>query len=93
MKKKIEDKSRMRGYSLTYSLKDIIKDVPHIEIDDNRRVTLEGSKGIVEYSETRVSVLMSTGIVAFTGEDMTLRCISPTNLVIEGNLSNIEFGL
>ncbi|MBQ3074063.1 MAG: YabP/YqfC family sporulation protein [Ruminococcus sp.] len=93
MKKKTEDKTRDRGFSLAYSVRDMIKDVPHIEIDDNRSVTLEGSKGIVEYCESRVSVLTGAGIVAFSGENMNLRCISPTNLIIEGDLSNIEFGL
>ncbi len=93
MKKKNGDKTRDRGFSLTYSVRDLIKDVPHIEIEGNRHITLEGSKGIVEYSDTRVSVLMNTGIVAFSGENMNLRCISPTNLVIEGDVSNIEFGV
>ncbi len=73
------------------SIKDIFTDKPHIEITDNRTVNIEGSKGVMEYSNKVIRVNLGDYSVVFSGRSLALKCISPTVLVIEGFILNIEF--
>ncbi len=73
------------------SIKDIFTDKPHIEIIDNKTVNIEGSKGVMEYSNKVIRVNLGEYSVVFSGRSLALRCISPTVLVIEGFILNIEF--
>ena len=77
--------------TLAYSIKNIFCDKPNIEISDNTLANIEGSKGVLEYSETLIRVNLGLYIVGFHGRRLRLKCISPTALVIEGFFQNIDF--
>lgn len=63
----------------------------HIELDGNTTAVLEGSKGVLEYSTSCIRVSVENFIISFKGRDLTLKCISPTALTIQGSLLNISF--
>lgn len=91
MKKTRDVNNRKQGF--TYTLKDVFCEKPNIEIVDNTLATLEGSKGVLEYSETVIKINLGSFIVAFCGRNLNLKCISPSALVIEGFFQNIEFSV
>ena len=63
----------------------------HIELDGNTTATLEGSKGVLEYSTECIRVSVEHYIVSFEGRNLTLKCISPTALTIHGSILNINY--
>ena len=63
----------------------------HIELDGNTTATLEGSKGVLEYSAECIRVSVEHYIVSFEGRNLTLKCISPTALTIHGSILNINY--
>ncbi len=87
-KEKIKLKDRM---FVKDTVHDLFCEKSNIEICDNTKATIEGCKGVVEYSETVIRISLGTYTVAFVGRGLNLKCLSPTSLVIEGFFLNIEF--
>jgi len=81
----------MRKDSFRFSPMDLLKGKCHIELDSNKTAILEGSKGVLEYSTECIRVAVESFIVSFEGRNLTLKCISPTALTIEGSILSIGF--
>lgn len=64
---------------------------PIIEIEGNRRVNLEGSRGVLHYSDTLIRISLGTFVAVFEGRSLRLQCISPTSLILEGFFTDIHF--
>lgn len=77
--------------SFKFSPVDFLSKKCHIELDGNSTATLEGSKGVLEYSTECIRISVESFIVSFEGKKLTLKCISPTALTIEGSILNIGF--
>lgn len=64
---------------------------PCIELSGNREALIEGSKGVLEYSPTKVEVNTSAMMISVSGRELNLRCISPSALIIDGFITDIAF--
>lgn len=64
---------------------------PIIEFEGNRRVNIEGSRGVLHYGDTEIKISFQSFVAVFEGRALRLKCISPTSLVIEGFLVNTKF--
>lgn len=65
--------------------------LPHIEAQGNREIIVEGCKGIIEYSETRIKLNTGILLVGFTGDDIEIKNYSDAQTVISGNIMGIDF--
>lgn len=91
-RKQEKDKTKLKGRFFSKdSMQDMFCEKSNIEICDNTKATIEGCKGVVEYSETVIRISLGTYTVAFVGRGLNLKCLSPTSLVIEGFFLNVEF--
>lgn len=77
----------------TKSFADIFTEKPNIEISSNTSAIIEGSRGVMEYSDKIIRINLGDFSVAFTGRKLSLKCISPTSMEIEGFFTNIEFSV
>lgn len=77
--------------SFRFSPMDFLGKKCHMEIDSNKSVVFEGSKGVLEYSNQCIRVSADSFIVSFEGVNLALKCISPTALTIEGSILSISF--
>ena len=77
----------------TYSFIDAFKTNSNIEIIDNTLAIVEGSKGVLEYSDKIIRIALNGFSVAFLGRRLNLKCISVTSLEVEGFFTNIEFSM
>lgn len=80
-----------RKESFKFSPIEFLSKKCHIELDGNTTATLEGSKGVLEYSTECIRISVENYIVSFEGKHLTLKCISPTSLTIQGSILNIGF--
>lgn len=62
-----------------------------IELSGNRRAVVEGCRGIVEYSDGLIRLNTSSGIVRFTGNNLSMSCLTEENAVVEGVILAVEF--
>ena len=64
---------------------------PCIQIIGNRELTLDGFKGIAEYTNNDIKIKTACGIICISGNNLNIKYLSITAVVIEGNISCIEF--
>ncbi len=79
-------RSRMRSLSLALRGHD-----SHIEINSGREVLIEGSRGIIEYSDTKIQVSVGRQSVTVHGSDLTVRNMFTQMIVIIGRISSVEY--
>ena len=84
MKKSADKKRPLVPADLMYTL-------PIIEITGDRAVTVEGATGVLKYESNLISVNTKLMAVSFSGRGLRLKCITPSCVVIEGVITNIEF--
>lgn len=65
--------------------------MPTIEMLGNRRITLEGSTGILLYESDNIKINTNKMVVSFCGRGLCVRCISCSCVEIEGFVTQIEF--
>ncbi len=72
-------------------IESLFSDLPEFIFRGNREVVIEGSRGVLLYSETVIRINTSMGLVSFEGRNLNLKCISPTELIIDGFITKVEF--
>ncbi len=78
--------SRMRLLSLSLRGHD-----SHIEINSGREVLIEGCRGILEYSDTKIQVSVGRQSVIINGNELTVRNMFTHMIVIIGHISSVEY--
>ena len=86
--RKNNDKNKSVGYS---PLGLDMGGMPTIEMLGNRRITLEGSTGILLYESENIKINTNKMVVSFCGRGLCVRCISGSCVEIEGFVTHIEF--
>lgn len=64
---------------------------PLIEMTGNRRITVEGSTGVLLYENDCVKVNTVSTVISINGRGLCLRCISPSCVEVEGFIAQIDF--
>lgn len=64
---------------------------PFIELNGNRELLIEGSRGVLEYTPSVIRVNTADMIVTVSGRELDLRCISASDLIIDGFITDIGF--
>lgn len=63
----------------------------HIELFSNREMVVDGCKGIMEYSDSRICLNIGKGSLTICGSDLQLTSLGLDNAVISGTIVNVEF--
>lgn len=77
--------------SLSYSLGDMFSAKSTVEITGNKRMVVEGIRGILEYSNAQIRVSIGKMSLQIKGRGLDLKCISPTSIIVEGFISAVEY--
>jgi len=81
---KKSENNRKFPIELTYNL-------PIIEFTGDRSVMVEGSTGVLKYESEVVRINTRSMVIAFYGRGLTLKCISPSSVIIDGCITKTEF--
>ena len=68
-----------------------LTDASRMELSGNRRVLIEGCRGIVQYEEDHIELRTDSGQVRFTGRELCMTSLNPACAVITGRLLALEF--
>lgn len=70
---------------------DLNSELPFIEMIGNRRITIEGSTGVLHYESENIKINTSKMVLSFSGRNLTVKCISCSDVIIEGFITSLEF--
>ena len=71
--------------------KEVVMNLPLITMIGAEDMTIENYKGVIEYSEERVRINTTAGIIRVDGRRLLLKQITSDNIGITGNILKIEF--
>lgn len=70
---------------------EVVLDMPFISLRGSSEAVVENYKGIIEYNSDKIRINTTVGILKFTGNKMTIKCLDLNNIIITGCISQIEF--
>lgn len=65
--------------------------IPQLELLGNRQITIEGSRGILKYSDEVIRINAGSMVISFCGRNLNVKCIAPDCTMVEGFVTKIEF--
>ena len=71
--------------------KEVTMNLPLITMIGAEDLTIENYKGVIEYSEERIRINTSKGIIKVEGRQLLLKQITADNIGVKGNILKIEF--
>lgn len=70
---------------------DIVFDLPRVTMIGNAQVYIENHRGVLHFSQERLSLAISFGELAVTGTDLIIRSIWPHEVIVEGSITGIQY--
>ncbi len=64
---------------------------PLLEMVGNRRVTVEGSTGILLYETSNIKINTARMVLSFEGRGLSVHCVSGSCVELSGFITKIEF--
>ena len=71
--------------------KEIVLDLPVINMTGNEQVSIENYKGIIEYTSERVRIRTSCGVLKISGARLVLKHIMAETVVVAGNIGFVGY--
>lgn len=62
-----------------------------LELCGNRRVVIEGCRGIQAYEEDQIRLSTTSGTIRFMGRGLIMNCLTDDSAVITGYILSVEF--
>ncbi len=69
---------------------DIMMDLPKLTLIGDIEVSLLNHKGIIEYTQEIIRINTKSGVFKITGKDLEIKTILSEEIIIVGNIKNIE---
>ncbi len=90
MRKKKDEQSSLHKKEESI-IGNLFAELPEFNLRGNREVVVEGSRGVLHYSEETIRLNTTIGLVSFEGRNLNLKCISSSQLIINGFITKVEF--
>lgn len=68
-----------------------LTEASRIELSGNRRVLIEGCRGIVRYDEDEIEIRTDSGQIRLSGRELCMTSLNPACAVVTGRLLSLEF--
>ena len=65
--------------------------LPILELTGNRSAVVEGSTGVLHYGNENIRINTRKFVIDFSGRGLSIKCISPSCVIVEGYILNVEF--
>ena len=70
---------------------DAVTLLPHIECTGDRELTVDGHRGILEYSDSRIRLSGGRLIIVITGQELELTGMTAERARVAGEIQSIHF--
>lgn len=72
---------------------DIALNLPRITMIGNLQLNIENHKGIVEYTEKKIRVIVTRGCLEIIGENLVLRNVKQDEIMINGEIQHLSIDI
>jgi len=72
---------------------EVVSDRPKITTVGRKEVFIENYRGIIEFTNEIVRINSNYGIITITGKNMKIREITNEDIIITGNIDNIDYAV
>lgn len=87
-----EDRRSVRGRKgMLAEMKEMFVLPPTIELTRNVQAAVQGSRGILEYTDERIRVSLEGLEVCFYGTELSIRSLDQDSLEIKGRIERVEY--
>lgn len=69
----------------------VINRQPHIEMEGNRTLLVDGCKGILEYETDRIKINADKAIIGVTGDELSIAAYNDDLIIINGKILTVDF--
>lgn len=91
MEKNQRKESLLEKTAQTFDLPaDAVAGLPRIELTGDRELRMENHKGILTYGKEEIHVSGGKIVVRITGEDLELKAMNASELLITGKIAAVE---
>lgn len=70
--------------------KDVVMNVPKLTLIGNVQLSIENHRGIIQYDINSIRINTNIGVYKITGEDLVIKSIVAEEIIISGNIENID---
>ena len=70
---------------------EVLAGMPKLEMTGNRRLHIEGHKGVLEYSGALIAINGGAALMKIYGEELEIISMNAGELLIMGNIHKFEF--
>lgn len=70
---------------------DIAQDIPRLIMIGNIRLQIENHRGVLHFSEDRLSLSLSRGSLEILGTNLSIRTIMAEEVLVEGVISQLKY--
>ena len=71
--------------------KEVMLNLPKINIVGNNQMDVQNHRGIIEYTNQRIRINATIGIIRILGNNMVIKNIEKNEIIITGCFISIEF--
>ena len=71
--------------------KEVIMNLPLISLTGREELMIENYKGVIEYTEEKIRVNTSVGVLKVEGNNLFLKHITADSIVVTGGILKMEF--
>ncbi|MEG1651566.1 MAG: YabP/YqfC family sporulation protein [Oscillospiraceae bacterium] len=89
-KSAVSEKIADIAYGMDYPV-DAIFDIPSVRIVGSNIAIIEGCKGLIEYSNNRISINLGAFEISLFGNELVMENLSKTVMNVTGGISSIAF--
>lgn len=83
VQKKTEPKTELSGM--------VLSNMPHIEMEGNREIIVDGCKGILVYETDKIKINASGVVMGVSGDELNIRAYADEQIIINGNILSMDF--
>lgn len=70
---------------------EVVSDRPKVTTVGRKEVFIENYRGIIEFTSKIVKINSNYGIITITGKNMRIREITNEDIIITGDIDNIDY--
>jgi sporulation protein YqfC len=70
---------------------DVVLEVPRITMIGHLQMYIENHRGVLQFSEKELRLLLTNGQLIITGEQLVIRAILPEEVLLEGRIGGVRF--
>ncbi|WP_223067143.1 sporulation protein YqfC [Paenibacillus caui] len=70
---------------------DLVFELPRLTLIGGKQLLIENHRGVLHFSEERLSLALSEGGLEVTGKDLVIKTIVPQEVMVEGYISEIKY--